>query len=500
MQASSVQSEGRLSLEADNQILVLAATEVNERHEQTEYKNNRLGADTVTESRTGRNGLQNALGFVTHKSYVSPARIVKSLNTHEDAAGRTAARSTLEGGDIALRSGGDTSLQAPVIRAETLSVRAGVDAEGKVIDEYARINLYGVKESTSSADGHDQHATVWDNIADAGAQRESLVLPEIHLSGRNEDGSQAKADLAAPGGYTVGAVALAPTQVELAKAQAGNGSVSASAGTSVREKAKTVIPDPVWTCSKLAPSQCAWVTPPDLTLRTRAASLAKTPGLEWMGDLAQRDDVDWQKVELAAQEWDYHHAGLTKEGAAVVVIVVTILTWGAASGAGAAAEGAATTATGNAAVGAAVGAGVTAGVSTLAAQAAVSLINNHGDIGQTLNDLGSSESVKQVVAAMLTAGLVQGVTTALNLPNPTVTNAAFVDRFRTYATQAAVKAGVHSAMYGEPLSESMKAALVSSLAQSLTAEVGDWGKANNLAPGSLEKMLAHAVVQCAAAS
>jgi filamentous hemagglutinin len=139
-------------------------------------------------------------------------------------------------------------------------------------------------------------------------------------------------------------------------------------------------------------------------------------------------------------------------------------------------------------------------MTTLAAQAAVSLINNHGDIGQTLNDLGSSESVKQVVTAMLTAGLVQGVTTAFNLPNPTATNAAFVDRFRTYATQAAVKAGVHSAMYGEPLSETMKAALVSSLAQSLTAEVGDWGVKNNLAPGSLEKMLAHAVVQCAAAS
>ncbi|MBI5784588.1 MAG: DUF637 domain-containing protein [Rhodocyclales bacterium] len=504
VQASSVKSEGKLSLDAGNQILVLAATEVNERHEQTEYKNNRLGADTITESRTGRNGVQNALGFVTHKSYVSPARIVKSLNSHEDEAGRTAARSELSGTDIALRSGSDTTLEAPVIRAETLTVRAGVDKDGQVIDEFARLNLYGVKESTSSADGHDQHATVWDNIADAGARQESLVLPELHLAGRNEDGSQAKADLAAPGGYTVGAVALAPTQYEIAKAQAGNGSAAASTdtdtGSSVREKAKTMIPDPVWTCSKLAPSQCAWVTPPDLTLRTRAASLAKTPGLEWMGDLVQRDDVDWQKVELAAQEWDYHHAGLTKEGAAVVVIVVTILTWGSASSAATGAVQSAGVSTAAGTTGAAVAAGIAAGMTTLAAQAAVSLINNHGDIGQTLNDLGSSESVKQVVTAMLTAGLVQGVTTAFNLPNPAATNATFVDRFRTYATQAAVKAGVHSAMYGEPLSETMKAALVSSLAQSLTAEVGDWGKANHLAPGSLEKMLAHAVVQCAAAS
>jgi filamentous hemagglutinin len=42
-----------------------------------------------------------------------------------------------------------------------------------------------------------------------------------------------------------------------------------------------------------------------------------------------------------------------------------------------------------------------AAVTTLASQASVSLINNQGDLGQTLNDLGSSDNVKGLVTAML---------------------------------------------------------------------------------------------------
>ena len=49
-------------------------------------------------------------------------------------------------------------------------------------------------------------------------------------------------------------------------------------------------------------------------LKEQARTLAQQPGLAWLGELAKRDDVDWQKIELASQNWDYQRAGLTREG------------------------------------------------------------------------------------------------------------------------------------------------------------------------------------------
>ncbi len=51
----------------------------------------------------------------------------------------------------------------------------------------------------------------------------------------------------------------------------------------------------------------------------------------------------------------------------------------------------------------AAGAALNAGFSALAAQASVSLSNNGGDIGKTLKDLGSSNTVKNTLVAMATA-------------------------------------------------------------------------------------------------
>ncbi len=51
------------------------------------------------------------------------------------------------------------------------------------------------------------------------------------------------------------------------------------------------------------------------------------------------------------------------------------------------------------------GAALNAGFSALAAQASVSLANNGGDIGKTLKDLGSSNTVKNTLVAMATASV-----------------------------------------------------------------------------------------------
>ncbi|WP_397392908.1 DUF637 domain-containing protein [Polynucleobacter sp.] len=51
-------------------------------------------------------------------------------------------------------------------------------------------------------------------------------------------------------------------------------------------------------------------------------------------------------------------------------------------------------------------------MTSLATQAAISLANNQGDLGKTLQDLGSDSAVKNTLAAMVTAGVMSGVTAA----------------------------------------------------------------------------------------
>ncbi|SDC49717.1 Possible hemagglutinin [Variovorax sp. CF079] len=104
-----------------------------------------------------------------------------------------------------------------------------------------------------------------------------------------------------------------------------------------------------------------------------------------------------------------------------MTLVVAYFTAGAASGAGATAGEAAAVATGQgivvegavfaagSTVGAVVGGAVTAGLAALASQAAVALINNQFDIGATLNDLGSSASVKNLLTAIVTGGALGGL-------------------------------------------------------------------------------------------
>jgi hypothetical protein len=57
-----------------------------------------------------------------------------------------------------------------------------------------------------------------------------------------------------------------------------------------------------------------------------------------------------------------------------------------------------------------LGAAANAGFAALASSAGVSLANNGGDIGKTLNDLGSSSTVKNTLVAMATAGVGTSVT------------------------------------------------------------------------------------------
>jgi len=157
-------------------------------------------------------------------------------------------------------------------------------------------------------------------------------------------------------------------------------------------------------------------------LQALARQTGELPGMAWLKDLAERPDVDWQAIQTVHQTWDYHHQGLTPTGALVLTAVVSCFAGPAigealstvAQGAAAATitEGlvAGTITTVGEAVAiqasyAAFATAGTAGLTSLANKAAISFANNGGNLSATLHDLGSSRTVKQVLASMISGGV-----------------------------------------------------------------------------------------------
>ncbi|HHS2128339.1 TPA: DUF637 domain-containing protein, partial [Neisseria meningitidis] len=67
---------------------------------------------------------------------------------------------------------------------------------------------------------------------------------------------------------------------------------------------------------------------PKGNLKTQIETLTKQPEYAYLKQLQTAKNVDWKQVQLAYDKWDYKQEGLTGAGAAIVVIIVTALTYG----------------------------------------------------------------------------------------------------------------------------------------------------------------------------
>ncbi|MDX8239898.1 DUF637 domain-containing protein [Acinetobacter pittii] len=256
-------------------------------------------------------------------------------------------------------------------------------------------------------------------------------------------------------------------------------------------------------------------------LRDAILDLSKKPGNEYLKELVNRKDVDWQKVLLTQKDWDYKQQGLTAAGAAIIVIIITIVTMGTGTAAAAGAAG------GTAASGTTVGLGAsmigTAGVTTtaagaivpstlgvmanaavtsLATQASVSLINNGGDIGKTLKDLGSKDSIKNLATSVVTAGLMSQVSSALNLkPDSTLLPDRLANNFASSVGSTLVQTAIKGGDLGDNLQVALLAGLAGALQGELASQIGD--NLDKVDPKVWEyaiHKIAHAAVGCAAAA
>ncbi|MFJ2285194.1 DUF637 domain-containing protein [Pseudomonas iridis] len=129
--------------------------------------------------------------------------------------------------------------------------------------------------------------------------------------------------------------------------------------------------------------------------------------------------MDWKLIKEIHDSFKYSSSSLGQGAMLAIIIIVTVLTAGAASAA-----------VGTAAVGSTVAAGLgnvmaSAVLTSMASAAAVSTINNKGNIGAIAKDVTSSDSLKNYVAAGVSGGIAGqgiGVRLAVNSALKTVVN------------------------------------------------------------------------------
>jgi filamentous hemagglutinin len=152
------------------------------------------------------------------------------------------------------------------------------------------------------------------------------------------------------------------------------------------------------------------------------AMVKADPDLAWLKDAEKRGDVDWQLIRETHESFKYSNSSLGQGAMLAIIIIVTVLTAGAASAAvasastamGATAGGTMAAASAATATAAATSAGlgnvIAASVLTsMASTAAVSTINNKGNLGAVFKETFSSDSLKNAAIAGATAGFTQGV-------------------------------------------------------------------------------------------
>ncbi|RKL83414.1 DUF637 domain-containing protein, partial [Moraxella catarrhalis] len=179
-----------------------------------------------------------------------------------------------------------------------------------------------------------------------------------------------------------------------------------------------------------------------------------------------RNDVDWQQIILTDKDWDYKQQGLTPAGAAIVAIAVAYAT----GGVGTALTSTVATATGSTTLGTMT----SAAFNSLVTQASISLIDNQGNIKQTLKDLGSKQNIKQMTFAIASAGIGSKINQTLSksLGVGDIANSHnFSHKISKGIANATSTALLESTIYGTSLEKSLIKNLRGEVANAVASEI-----------------------------
>lgn len=233
-------------------------------------------------------------------------------------------------------------------------------------------------------------------------------------------------------------------------------------------------------------------------LEESVTALAATPGLEWMGEMMARDDATWHAVQEVHRSWDYKAEGLSGAGAAVIAIAVTAISMG--TGAGAALGALAANGMSAGALATGVSAAVSAGFTALASTAAISLINNKGDLGAVLKELGSSATLRSLATSMVTAGLTAGIAGELGIEvgkTAGINDQIAYQSIRTL-TNTVASAAINGTDIGDTLKSNLISAVASIASAQLATKIGNLAGEDqwNLEEGDIRKVVMHAIAGC----
>ncbi|WP_240637554.1 DUF637 domain-containing protein, partial [Neisseria meningitidis] len=221
---------------------------------------------------------------------------------------------------------------------------------------------------------------------------------------------------------------------------------------------------------------------PKGNLKTQIETLTKQPEYAYLKQLQVAKNINWNQVQLAYDRWDYKQEGLTEAGAAIIALAVTVVTSGAGTEAVLGLNGAAAAAT-------------DAAFASLASQASVSFINNKGDVGKTLKELGRSSTVKNLVVAAATAGVADKIgASALN----NISDKQWINNLTVNLANAGSAALINTAVNGGSLKDNLEANILAALVNTAHGEAAS--KIKQLDQHYIAHKIAHAVAGCAAAA
>ncbi|WP_301281897.1 DUF637 domain-containing protein [Pseudomonas chlororaphis] len=225
------------------------------------------------------------------------------------------------------------------------------------------------------------------------------------------------------------------------------------------------------------------------------AMVKADPQLAWLKQAEARGDVDWRQVKEIHDSFKYSNSGLGPASQIIIAIVMAAVV-GPMAAAAAASAGA--------------GAGVAAGVGAVAASAstnaAVSAVNNRGNLGAVFKDVTSSDAMKGYAISGITAGLTAGyfdnlTGTETNTFIGKITPASSLSTWSgvgQFAANQTLQSGTSMLLskalgQGGSASDALKNALFNTLAAASFNAVGDYTK-GVVADGSTPKIAIHAMV------
>ena len=235
-------------------------------------------------------------------------------------------------------------------------------------------------------------------------------------------------------------------------------------------------------------------------LNSSIDQLAQNPNLAWMAELKDNPDVNWQAVTAKSETWDYETQGLTEAGAALLTIAVAAATSGTLSSASANLA----TSLGFSASGP-VQAALFAGMNSLTQRASIAIVNNQGDIGAALDELGSSQAVDSLLTSMITAGLTNQIADVTGIGSQLPADAPLGQRLLNdlpqATTNAVTAAAVSTAIQGGDFDENLRANLRSEAAgiigKNIAQDIGAAARAPGSKMNTAWQLIAHTALGCA---